>query len=170
MNDLLLRLGMDDISEFFDECYEKASKETDTPFWLDESYIRKTAKEFPFLENNLDDVLGALPAVIENPDLVLFAKTLYHMLEVNKHHEEVFEGLAFPKAPEGENPLGYDMFSFYPMFSRIRDAYVGLREKGVDEEILCTTARGVGGSLTASSERVGRFAFSCANCLLPRDK
>ena len=160
MNDLLLRLGMDDISEFFDECYEKALKEDAIPFWLDENYIRKTAEEFPFLENNLDDVLRALPAVIENPDLVMFAKTLYHMLEVNKHHEEVFEGLAFPKAPEGENSLGYDMFSFYPMFSRIRDAYAGLREKGVDEAILNTTAAGVGGSLTASSERVGRLAFS----------
>lgn len=160
MNNLLLKLGMENISDFFDECYEKALKDEGLPFWLTEKFVRDAAKEFPFLKKNFDEVISAIPHVVENPDLVLFAKTLYYMLEVRKHHEEVFGGLKFPKAPKGENPLSYDMFAFYPLFARILDTYRELRAKGADEDILTITAQGVGGSLGASSKRVGRLALN----------
>lgn len=160
MNDLLRRLNMDNISDFFDECYEKALKDTTLPFWLTEEYIRETAADFPFFKTHLEAVIEAIPKVTENPDLVLFAKTLYIMLEVKKHHEEVFKGLAFPEAPEGQDPLGYDIFSFYPMIARIREAYTDLRNKGVDPKIIEATASGIDGTITASQNLSGRFSFS----------
>lgn len=159
MNDLLKELNMEPISEFFDECYEKALSEKELPIWLKEEFIKEAAADFPFLTDNLEEVLSALPEVVKNEKLVLFAKTLFHMLKVKKHHEEVFMGLKFPKAPKDENPLGYDMFSFYPMFARIWEAYKELRAKGADEEVLNITAKGVGGSLNASSKLAGRLAF-----------
>lgn len=161
MNDLLLRFNMDNISDFFDECYEKAKKEEGTPEWLNGDFIRNAEKEFPFLGEYVEEVVSAIDAVLENSDLVLFARTLYHMLLVRKHHEEVFGGLKFPKAPVGENPLGYDMFSFYPLFAQILDSYRDLKKRGADEEIINITAKGVGGSLiNGSSKRIGRLALN----------
>lgn len=160
MNDLLKRLNMDDISDFFDESYEEALKDDDTPFWLTEEYIRQTAEDFPFFTTHLEAVIDALPKVRENKDLVLFAKTLYIMLKVKKHHEEVFKGLAFPEAPKGKESLPYDIFAFYPMLARIREAYTDLRNKGVDPKIIEATATGIDGNITLSTNLTGRFSFN----------
>lgn len=160
MNDLLKRLNLDNISDLFDIYYEKALNDTDMPEWLTEAYVKKAVSDCYINEEILDIVLPALPLVRENSDLVLFARTLYGMLEIQKHHSEVFGGLEFPKAPEGENPLPYDLFSFFPMLARVRQAFFTLKEKGVDEEILKITYRGVGGSIISSSKNTGRPTFS----------
>ncbi|MBQ5746637.1 MAG: hypothetical protein IIV81_01740, partial [Clostridia bacterium] len=157
MNDLLTRLGMEHISDFFDECYEKALRDIESPVWLSEKFIREGAAEYPYFKSELEKVIDALDEVKHNPDLVLFAKTLYIMLGDRRYHEECFEGLEFPKAPEGENPLAYDIFSFYPMFARIREAMAKIRALGVDEEIIEKTYSGVDGCIVASTRLEGRF-------------
>ena len=95
MNDLLSRLGMKEISPFFDECYEKAKAETGCPVWLTEDFLREAAKEEPYFGAELEELIAAIAPVKSNPDLVLFARTLYHMLAPRVHHEKVFGGLAF---------------------------------------------------------------------------
>ena len=45
MNELLSRLGREEISPFFDECYEKSKKETGCPAWLTEAFLREAAEE-----------------------------------------------------------------------------------------------------------------------------
>lgn len=160
MNDLLTRLGMEHISDYFDECYEKALSDIESPAWLSEKYIREGAEEYPYFSSELERVIDALDEVKNSPDLVLFAKTLYIMLGDRRYHEELFEGLEFPKAPEGENPLPYDIFSFYPMFARIREAMATIRTMGVDEEIIRATYTGIDGCIVASTRLEGRFAFN----------
>ena len=140
MNDLLSRLGMEDISPFFDECYEKAKKETGCPVWLTEEFLREAAEEQPYFGQELDELIAAIEPVKNTPDLLLFARTLYHMLTPRVHHESVFGGLAFPEAPEGADPLPYDIFSFYPLFAHIREAYRSLARRGVDAAILSENA------------------------------
>ena len=80
MNPLLQRLNLPDISPFFEECYEAALAEPGIPVWLTEAFLRQTAEVTPIIRTNLDTVIDALPAVTAQPDLVLFAKTLYRML------------------------------------------------------------------------------------------
>ena len=160
MNELLSRLGMKEISPFFDECYEKAKKETGCPVWLTENFLREAAEEQPYFGAELEELVAAIAPVKSNPDLVLFARTLYHMLAPRVHHEKVFGGLAFPEAPAGVDPLPYDIFSFYPLFAHIRDAYSELLSRGADAGVLRATAKNVGGSIGASRELLGRFGFT----------
>jgi len=159
MNDLLKRLNMNNISDLFDEYYEKALKDSSMPEWLTEEYVKKAIAECYMKEELLDIVLPALPLIRENKDLVLFAKTLYGMLEIHKHHTEVFGGLEFPQAPKGENTLPYDLFTFFPMLARVHQSFFLLKEKGVDEEILKNTYTGVGGSIISSAKRTSRPTF-----------
>ena len=160
MNDLLKRLNMAHISDFFDECCEKALANTALPEWLSKEYITEGAEEYPYFSNELERVIDAVDAVKNNPDLVLFAKTLYIMLADRRYHEEVFEGLEFPKAADGESSLAYDIFSFYPMFARIREAMAEIQALGVDEDIIRATYAGVDGCITASTRLEGRFSFN----------
>lgn len=160
MNDMLRRLGMENISDLFDEYYEKALADKSIPNWLTEDFVRSAARDCYIAQEVIEPVLPSLPMILANNDLVLFAKTLYGMLEIRKHHSEVFGGLAFPKAPKGEDPLPYDVFSFFPMLARVRQAYFELKDKGVDEEILKNTYSAVGGSLINSSTRMGKTSFS----------
>lgn len=141
MNELLSRLGMKEISTFFDECYEKAKQEKGCPVWLTEDFLREAAEEQPYFGTELEELIAAIEPVKNNPDLLLFARTLYHMLAPCVHHEKVFGGLAFPEAPEGVDTLPYDIFSFYPLFAHIREAYRNLASRGADADILTETAR-----------------------------
>lgn len=160
MNDLLKRLNMDNISDWFDECYEKAVSDNTLPVWLTKEYLEEGNKEFPYFSDQFDGVVSALDEVVKNKDMVLFAKTLYYMLEDKRYHEEVFAGLEFPQAPEGENPLAYDIFSFYPMFARIREAMAVLKTKGLAEDIVNKTYSSIDGCIKASTTYAGRFAFN----------
>lgn len=159
MNDLLKRLNMENISDLFDATYEKVLNDNEMPDWLMEEYVIKAANDCYISEEVLKLVLPALPLVRENSDLVLFAKILYDMLGIRKHHTEVFGGLEFPKAPEGENQLPYGLFSFFPMLPRVRDAYFELKNKGIDEELLKTTYSSIGGSIITSEQTMGRICF-----------
>ena len=160
MNDLLSRLGMKEISPFFDECYEKAKAETGCPVWLTEKFLREAAKEEPYFGAELEELIAAIEPVKNNPDLLLFARTLYHMLVPRVHHEHIFGGLAFPEAPAGEDTLPYDIFAFYPLFAHIREAYRELLLRGADADVLRETAKNVGGSIGASRKMLGRFGFT----------
>lgn len=160
MNPLLERLHLNHISELFDDCYRQALEKRGTPEWLTEDFIRTAAREFPFLPTNLELVISALPAVRANGDLVLFARILHRMLGMHRPHEEIFPTLRFPTPPAGTPPLAYDLFSFYPMLARILEAYRALRQRGVEEAILQATAADVDNSITASTRRVGRPAFT----------
>lgn len=159
MNDLLKRLNMKHISDLFDTTYEKYAKDTEIPEWLSEDFVLNAARDCYIRKEVIDLVMPALPLVRENKDLVLFSKILHDMLKIRKHHSEVFGGLEFPEAPSGENPLPYDLFSFFPMLSRVREAFFELRKKGVDEEILKNTYSSVGGSIISSKERMGKTCF-----------
>ena len=151
---------MDNISDWFDECYKKAVGDNTFPAWLTKEYLEEGNKEYPYFSDQFDAVVSALEEVVKNEDIVLFAKTLYYMLEDKRYHEEVFQGLEFPKAPEGESPLAYDIFSFYPMFARIREAMAVLKTKGIDEEIVSKTYSHIDGCIKASTNLEGRFAFN----------
>ena len=54
MNPLLKRLGLSEISPFFDECYEAALQEPGLPVWLTEEFVRETAAVTPILTTNLE--------------------------------------------------------------------------------------------------------------------
>lgn len=159
MNDLLKRLNMENISDLFDSAYEKLSSDKEIPEWLTESYVRTAISDCFISEEVLNLVLPALPLVRENDDLVLFSKILYDMLGIHKHHSEVFGGLEFPKAPEGYNPLPYDLFSFFPMLARVRESFFKLKKEGVSEEILKQTYCSVGASIISSEAKMGRTCF-----------
>lgn len=152
MNALLNRLGMSPISPLFDQCYEAVREETGIPEWLTEGFLLETLGEFPFLGENRQLVLSALPEIRKDPDLVLFARVLHRMLGLRKHQKEVFGGLKFPKS-FGLGPL-------YPLLARSREAYRMLRHRGVEEEILRTTAARMDGSLSDSIRLAGRPALS----------
>jgi len=160
MNALLQRLNLPEVSPFFDECCAAALAEPELPVWLTEEFLRETAEVTPIISANLDLVIDALPAVTAQPDLVLFAKVLYRMLGNRQHHEIVFKGLEFPKPPEGQDTLAWDIFSVYPMLARVRQSYEEMCAKGVPEHILSATFGDcVGGCVSASTRRAGRTAF-----------
>jgi len=159
MNALLERLGLGEVSPLFDECYEKAIKENGIPEWLTEEYVRESAEEFPFFTGQLEETVSSLEEVVNNPDLVLFARVLYHMIGVEGTYDDVFRGIKFPEAPDGENTRGYDIFSFYPILARTRNTYRAHRDSGADPEILAATASGLAGCIDSSAKRLGRFGF-----------
>ncbi len=159
MNALLERLGIGEISPLFDECYEKALKEEGIPEWLTEEYIRSSSEEFPFFTGQLEETVASLEEVVKKPDLVLFARVLYHMIGVEGLYDEVFQGIKFPEAPDGTDTRPYDIFTFYPILARTLDTYRAHRDSGSDPEILTATASGLAGCIDSSAKRLGRFGF-----------
>ncbi len=159
MNKLLERLNLQYENPWLDECYEKIKDTTDIPEWLTEEFILDTEKNTPILKKHTRELCEALPKVVANADLVLYAKTLYLMLSDHRFHEEVFGDLKFPEAPEGADPLPYDIFGFFPMLARIRETYEFLLESGCDKEIVDGTMTGIDGNIDASREKTGRFCF-----------
>lgn len=153
MNNLLERLNMENISPLFDEYYENLAHDTHIPNWLTEDFVISTQEECGLLPTQLEVVLDALREVVKNKDLVLFAKILYEMLKIKKHYDDVFYNLTLPKAPEGENPIAYDMVSFFPMLAHHKYTYLNLRKKGVDENILKNTFGILNGCIAGSIRR-----------------
>ncbi len=159
MNKLLERLNLQYENAWLDECYEKIKDTTDIPKWLTEKFILDTEKNTPILKKHTKALCEALPKVVANPDLVLYAKTLYLMLSDHRFHEEVFGDLKFPEAPEGADTLPYDIFAFFPMLARIRETYEHLLAVGCDKDIVEVTMTGIDGNIDASIEKTGRFSF-----------
>ena len=81
------------------------------------------------------------------------------MIGVEGLYDDVFQGIKFPEAPEGENPRAYDIFTFYPILARTLDTYRAHRDSGSDPEILTATASGLAECIDASAKRLGRFGF-----------
>lgn len=152
MNDLLIRLGMEPISQLFDQNYEAIKDEEKLPDWLTEAFLLETLKEFPFFTKNRELVISALPTLLNNPDHVLFVKVLYRMLGIRKHQKEVFPGLRFP--PD------FGLAPIFPLLARARENYRELRRRGADEEILQATAARIDNSITDSIRIAGKPVLS----------
>ncbi len=136
MTDIRKILNVDIESPYWDEAYEKALKQPEVPEWLTEKYFRDLHEETGLLPDVLETLVSALPYVLEVPELVLYAKTLYNIFGLKKSSSAAFSKFEQIKAPEGtENPIGYDLLLAFPIFAHLRPSWEELRGRGVEADI-----------------------------------
>jgi len=155
MNDLLKKLNTEDISPYFDECYEKIKDETDIPYWLSEEYIQDIIiKKYDLLPENAEGIIAALGEVVKNPDLAQFAKVLYEMAKSEDDGRKILETMKFPTVPGG------DLFAMFAVLAHYPDTYEELKAAGADEKILQDTFRMLDVYETDTIRNIGKLGFS----------
>ncbi len=159
MNKLLEKLRLGDAGPVFDECYEKALKDDSLPECLSEEYILRLHEECNVLPTHLSLVLKAREGVVANEDLTLFVKTICNVLESGPNSRAAMCRIRIPTAPEGADPLPYDMVGVFPILSTIRKSREALRKRGIPEDII-EESFPLDGTIGASSERDGRDTFN----------
>ena len=155
MNDLLKRLNMEEISPYFDECYEKIKYDTSIPNWLTEEYIEEIIiKKYDLLPENSNGILSSLRELVKNPALVQFAKVLYEMAKDNGDGRKILETMKFPDLP------GAELLGIFPVLAHYPRAYEELKEAGTDEKILRDTFRMLDVFETDTVRNLGKLDFS----------
>ena len=136
MNNLLKKLNLDDISPFFDECYEKIADDTSIPYWLTEEFLTETIiKKYDFLPENKEAIIVSLRELVKNPDLVQFEKVLYEMGKVTSDGVEIRKSMKYPELPGSSMTGAFSVLAHYP------GAYEEQKAAGADEKILLDTFR-----------------------------
>lgn len=143
----------------FQEAFEKTKKDMSVPYWMEEAFLDQTHESMQCFPKYLEQLKQAQKAVRENPFLLQFAKMLAHQLRNHDDLRTACQGLTFPQAPEGEDPLGYDTVVLFPIIAHIQKAYARLLERGIDQQILQNTYRFLENSISGSINRCGRFSL-----------
>lgn len=146
-------------SKYFKEAYEQALQDLTCPKWLTTQFVKSLNHDFGILENYLDDILIALEEILQNEELVLLAKTLYNMASLKKNPFEMFSDLDIPSSWK-EKGLGYRLVLLFPVLGLIKEAYLSLRSRGLDKEMLLKTFSGIDSSIATSAKREGILAFN----------
>lgn len=145
--------------ELFRDAYEKAKKDTQIPYWMEEAFLEQTHETMQCFPKYLPQLKQAQKAVRENPKLLQFAKMLEYQFRDHDDLRAACQGLTFPQAPEGAEPLGYDTVVIFPIIAHIQKAYASLLDRGIDKDILQNTYRFLENSISGSINRCGRFSL-----------
>lgn len=124
-------------SECWDEAYEKALNDKDLPEWLTEKFLRDLHEETGLLPDVLENLVTALPYVLENPDLVLLAKAVYYIFDKRLPASKAISKYEQIVAPDGiENTMGYDLFMAFPIVAHLSITWKELIARGVDADVV----------------------------------
>lgn len=148
-------------SPFWEEALKKAQESPEIPQWLTEAYIADLEKEFALLGDQTAFVCQALCQVVKTPELLLLAKTLYHILGKKKKFVEAFPAFALPKAPEGlSDTLGYDYIGLFPILAHVRPFARELAARGIESDIIYDTLTFFRDNIARCKEKFGKPCFS----------
>ncbi len=140
MYDVRTKLGIKVESRYWDDAYALALSETGTPEWLTEEFIRTMHDKYGVLKITYETLLAARPLVVENEDLCLLAKTIYHILETKLVFSKAFTAFEMPEVPKNvENTIGYDCFIAFPILAHVRHSWHELSARGVPDAV-CTSS------------------------------
>ena len=157
MQDLFSKLGALIDCAILDGIYEKAVKEEGLPPWLGKAYLRQLNEEFGVFSTHEEVVYTALSQIKESRELTLFARLLYEVLGSGRRGGPYFKSLVLPKAPaDAPHLVGYDFVGLFAILGHIRDNCAELTARGVPEDVIRKTLRGIDGSITSSTKKEGR--------------
>ena len=160
MTDIRNALNIRLESPCFDEAYAKALADDGMPHWLTEDYIRTLNDICHVLPKTYERVLEALPHVRAVPELVLLAKTLYHILDTREKYPKAFSAFTHPKAPEGsEHTVGYDTVTLFPVLAHIKASYDELVVRGVGEDVASASHIWMDSFFNEAIENNGKLCF-----------
>ncbi len=169
MDDIRKALNVEIESPYWDDAYAKALNEPEIPEWLTEKYLRDLHEETELLPDVLETLVSALPYVLEVPELVLYAKTLYNILDLKKSAAEAFPKYEQLKAPEGiENPIGYDLVAAFPIIAHLRPSWNELLGRGVDRDIAKESLIHAGVWLKGTFDAEGKLTINKTYFMLQR--
>lgn len=161
MKNICEKLGIEIESPFFDEAYNKALKSKNIPNWLAKEYILRLNEEWDVFPKFLDKILLALDKVLENPDLVIFAKTLYYIIDLSPTRAETFKKLDLPLKEGDENEIiGYNLVTVFPIIGHMRRSFESLIKRGIAEKHIKATFKFLDGGINASSKRMKFISYN----------
>ncbi len=144
-----------------DEIFERVASESELPEWLTEKYVRGLNEDFGVFGTHEKVVYAALSQIKESRELTLFARLLYEVLASGRRGGPYFKSLVLPKAPaDAPHLVGYDFVGLFAILGHIRDNYQELCARGVPEEVVRETLRGIDGSIETSTVKEGRPSFN----------
>ena len=159
VQELSLRLQCTIPEENFRPAFEAVKNDPTVPYWMEAEFLDKTHEALECFPSYLEKMKQAQKAVRENADLLCYAKMLEYQFRQEGNLRVACQGLTFPKAPEGADPLGYDTVAIFPLAAHMEKAYRELLGRGIYKEILKTTYCALENSISGSISRSGRFSL-----------
>ncbi len=160
MQDVRKKLNIKIESPFWDEALKKAQNDPEVPEWLTQEYVSALEERFSILKENLLSVLAALEQVVKTPELCLFAKILYHIIEKKESFSNSFPVFELPEAPEGASEvLGYDCVGLFPILAHVIPFSRELEARSVPEDVISDTLSFLRSFVSESFKKTGKPCF-----------
>lgn len=160
MQELFAKMGIHTINPYLEKAYSCAVQEQGIPEWLSEEFIKKLHTETNMIQYFLDELLSALSVIQKDSELLLYAKTIYYGIKMDKPVGEVLGNILLPKAPEGiEYTLAYDLLGMFPLLALMYESYHMLLKRGVDKELLDRTYTAMDGYMGESRAITGKLCL-----------
>ena len=128
--------------------------------YVTEPFLQALDSEFGALAYCRDAIGRAAAAIRENEPLARYTVLLAHALRDTQAFLREHAALRLPPAPEGADPLPYEMTGFFALLSTVHDEARALRRRGVPEDVIRSTVAGHSFSIHLFARSEGRPGFS----------
>lgn len=160
MSDVRDLLSIKIESPYWEDSYNAALSDPLLPDWLSDDFILRLRDEYAVLPKMHEIILKAVPCVRAVPELVLLAKTLYHILATRKSFSKAFSAFEAPKAKAGdENALGYDLVAIFPVLAHLELTWHELAARGIEKDVLTHSLRWVDSLYQAIADDTGTLVY-----------
>ncbi len=172
---LLEALHIDSHPAYHEEIYPAAALEYAAQgcVYTTEYYLSALDSEFDALAYCREDILRAAAAIRGQELLERYTVLLAHAMRRIPDFFREFDALRLPPAPDGADPLPYEMTGFFALLSTVHDEARELRRRGVPEDVISATVQGHAFSLFNFKRGAGRAGFAagrmnwCTNFMPP---
>lgn len=148
-------------SPFWEEALQKAQAAPAMPQWLTKSFLMDLEQDFSLFGTLQDPVFQAASQVAQTPELCLFAKILYYILEKRCNYSNAFSAFSLPDAPEGSSlTLGYDYACLFPILAHVRIYTRELESRGVSLPLIYDTLTFLRRNIAESCKIKGKPYFT----------
>ncbi len=158
---LLEALRIDTRPACFETLYPAAALEYAAQgcIYVQERFLQALDREFDLFPRRREAVYRAAAAIRENELLARYTVLLAQLTHAPRQFYAEREAVRLPEAPQGEDPLPYEMTGFFALIATVPDEARALRARRVPEDVIRSTVQGHDLSVMIFERSHGRPGF-----------
>ncbi len=125
-----------------------ADFEQDGCRWVTDDWLQALEADLDLFRRNRESVYRGAAMLREMPDLCRFILLLVHMLRADRKALREDGKWSLPAAPEGEDPLPYELTGFFAELALVPESAAILRGRHVPESVIRDTLCAFDGSIS----------------------